>query len=1093
MTENYKQLLKSLKRFRSKFLIFELLRGLLFLFTIVIVYFLVLVFFEYTLFLSPDFKTFLFYFSLFFLLFSLFWLILWPVGKVILLGKLDSEKKIALLVKKFLPEMDDSIINAIELAQDNSADTYSMDLVWAGIDQKISSFKLLDFSKVLTIGFLKKQLIRFLLSLVLFLGILFVYQQRFFEPVSRLIHYQTEFIKPAPFQFILKTNDLRVRKGSSLKIELKLEGRKLPETASICFGGNTFLMKKNENLYSYEIENINNSFAFYFKAENFHSKQCRIEIMPVPSVLNFSVEVIPPSYTGLSKQSFSNIGDLKLAQGSQVKWNFNCLDTDSLFINIDSVLYCIDNKSDEFIFDHRINRNLKYSLSLRNSFFTENNVLQYSVEVIPDLYPAIEVVQLKDSVRFTRFYFKGKISDDYGFSNLIFHLNNGEKDSIIDIPFVKSLSEQDFYFTCDFSDFIIENESFEYHFSVLDNDVLHGYKETSSEVFHFKMPDKKEQQAFEGESMQALEKMMQESLELNADIKSDINQLKISQINGEMTDWEKQQKVQDIVEKREKLENLLDQISDKNKELDNFKNSFSEEKQEILQKQKELEELLNEVMSDELKKLFEEFNKLAQDFKSDKFDQLNEKMDMQLDDLSKQLDRNLQMFRRLKITQKIEEIIGELKLLSEKEKGFSKDYKKILNDSADFKIQKQIKDQIKLLIDDYSSVNDLNSTLKKPFNLYNFDDEFDEIRQNITDLLELVKKEKKNTASKKAEESAVSMDNLAFAMQKMLDTMNEKQTGEDIDNIRQLLDNLVYLSVFQERVMDRLKAVREGDPAIISIKKEQLKIIDQTKMVGDSLYALAERNITLSSVVNKELMNTRMYASQSLENMEESRNYNAVLDQQNTMMALNNLALFISEVVKQMEDQLKNQMGGDSDCNKPGKGKKQSMDLLKQSQESIKKQLQQMIEKMKSGSTQGMSKEIGQTLAQQEIMQQLIREMMGDKEVGSSAKEQLKMVDQLLEQNKLDLISKNISSATLNRQSMILNKLLEAEMAEMERDTEDKRESNTATEQFYSNPDLFFEYKREKRKIDEPLPLHKHKLEDFYEKKYQNYLKELNK
>ena len=76
---------------------------------------------------------------------------------------------------------------------------------------------------------------------------------------------------------------------------------------------------------------------------------------------------------------------------------------------------------------------------------------------------------------------------------------------------------------------------------------------------------------------------------------------------------------------------------------------------------------------------------------------------------------------------------------------------------------------------------------------------------------------------------------------------------------------------------------------------------------------------------------------------------------------------------------------------------------------------------------------------------------------------------------------------------MILNKLLEAEMAEMERDTEDKRESNTATEQFYSNPDLFFEYKREKRKIDEPLPLHKHKLEDFYEKKYQNYLKELNK
>lgn len=1092
MTDNYKQLLKSLNRFRSKFLFFGLLRGIMLLLTIVLSYLFLIIFLEYTVYLSPSFKTVIFYFSLLSVLFVFLWLIVWPFIQILFFRKLHDPKSIALVIRKFIPELDDSIINTIELAE-KSEDNYSFELIWAGIDQKIEQLKLFDFNKAISFSHLRKHFLRFLISSVVFISLGLLYQQSVTEAVNRLIQFQTEFIKPAPFEFELKTIDLNVRKGSGLIIEMNLSGKQIPEIASICFGGNTFLMKKSDNDYSYAIDNINNSFEFYFRADNFHSEKYRINVMEVPSILGFTVTIESPAYTGIKSETLTNIGDIQVAHGSVITWNFNCLDTDSLVLSIDSVNYQVGRKNNEFVLSRQFTKSCKYKLSLKNRFFNEDDVFQYSVEIIPDLFPEIEVVQLKDSVHFTRYYFKGKISDDFGFSKLIFRVNDGKKDSIIDVPFTKSLIEQNFYFTCDFGEFSKDIETFNYSFSVYDNDELQGFKETSSEAFHFKMPNRKDKQLIENESVKELENLMNKSIELNTDIRNDINMLKMSQVNGELTDWEKQQKVKEIIEKRQNLENILEQIHDKNKELDHFKNSFSEEKKEIIEKQKELDELLKEVMSDDLKKLFDEFNKLAQDFNSNKLDQLTENLDMQLNDLSNQLDRNLQMFRRMKVIQKIQEIVNELKQNHEKEIKLSKNFKLSVKDSVTLEIQKKIEESIQILKQDYVSVLELNKSLMKPLNLFDFTNDFNGIGEKINYLYGLIDKGRRNNSSEHAEEIAILIENLAFSMQKMLDNLNQKQKGEDIENIRQLLDNLVYLSVFQEQVMDHLKLIKDGDPAIVSIKKEQLKIIDQSQSVSDSLYALAERNISLSGVVNKELLNVRIYATQSLKNTEDNRIYNAIIDQQNTMMALNNLALFISEVIKQMEDQLNNSMDSDQQCDKPGKGKKQSMDMLKQSQESLKKQLQQMIEKMKSGSSEGMSRQLGQTLAQQEIMQQLIREMMGDNNVGSSAKEQLKMVDQLLEQNKLDIITKNISNQTINRQNLILNKLLEAELAEMERDTDEKRESNTASDQFLSNPNLFFEYKRENIKTDERSQVGRFKLEKFYESKYHNYLKELNK
>ena len=101
--------------------------------------------------------------------------------------------------------------------------------------------------------------------------------------------------------------------------------------------------------------------------------------------------------------------------------------------------------------------------------------------------------------------------------------------------------------------------------------------------------------------------------------------------------------------------------------MNSMMNSFTEEKQEILEQQQQIEELLNEVMNDELKALFDEFNKLAEEFDQSKFNELIDDNEMSLDDLSQQLERNLQMLKRMKIEQKIEKVIQLLQDTYEKE------------------------------------------------------------------------------------------------------------------------------------------------------------------------------------------------------------------------------------------------------------------------------------------------------------------------------------------------------------------------------------------------------------------------------------------
>src|SRR3989339_1904639 len=104
MLENYKQLVESLKKFKLKFLFFNVLRGLLLLFSFLLFYFLIWIIIESFLFIKPEVKFFIFYISLLFVLIVCVWFLFIPLIKLLGIGKSLTNKEIARLIKNYLPE-----------------------------------------------------------------------------------------------------------------------------------------------------------------------------------------------------------------------------------------------------------------------------------------------------------------------------------------------------------------------------------------------------------------------------------------------------------------------------------------------------------------------------------------------------------------------------------------------------------------------------------------------------------------------------------------------------------------------------------------------------------------------------------------------------------------------------------------------------------------------------------------------------------------------------------------------------------------------------------------------------------------------------
>ena len=126
----------------------------------------------------------------------------------------------------------------------------------------------------------------------------------------------------APFSFILLNNNLQGTKGENFLLKMRFEGEEIPADAFVVFEGSKHRLKKEEAQFKLLLKNPQEDLVFQFWANGFYSESMTLNIVPKPIIKSFSTQINYPSYTKMTDDYIINKGNLRVPEGSEIRWNF---------------------------------------------------------------------------------------------------------------------------------------------------------------------------------------------------------------------------------------------------------------------------------------------------------------------------------------------------------------------------------------------------------------------------------------------------------------------------------------------------------------------------------------------------------------------------------------------------------------------------------------------------------------------------------------------------------------------------------------------------------------------------------------------------
>lgn len=943
-----------------------------------------------------------------------------------------------------------------------------------------------------------KFIIIFFFTLSLFALPFFVSSYR--NAIYRISNIATEYKKPLNYSIKILNENLSVFKNQNLKILVEVSGDELPNNLFIKYDNlETKLQKQSNNLFFYEFSNITHSTKFNLFNEEYYSVDYLINLLEKPKILYYSIKATYPKYIENKTEIFENQKEITIPSGTNIEVSFISENT--------SYLTHKDKNG------NLLNLDILKNLASFKKMFTNSEVLNIfankdnfydsltiNVNVINDAYPEIFVNFVQDSIYNNLIYINGNTKDDYGISSLfiyysIFDKDNNETSKKIRIPLLNfnSILINEIVDLSKIEN-NLEIKKIKVFLEVFDNDVLNNFKKTVSPQFEINFKSDEEilmdRNIKSNENIDDLRKLILDTKK----IENQLENLKKLNINDNEKNWNKTKKIESLKNHLNELKKKVDNI---NKNIENI-NEFEKNNNSNNNKKEIENDLKNNIKSEieQMIKKIEDLLKNSSNFQN-QIDNIKEKNEFVKENLTK----NLEQYKNLEFDLKFESALNKLNDILQKQKELNNSK---LDNNENYQKQSEINKSFESFKKEMEDLRKLNSQLETPNKLKNTENEENKISKKMNSVEKSISE--KDTKSKtKQQELEKELEELNNELENSQEEMEKEKLGEDIESVRQILENLIYQSIKQEKVLKEFSKFKSIDPNINNIVKEQISINDNFEIIKDSLLSIAKRQPLVENTIFSEISTIIQYNQKISIAMFERNFSNINLFQKFSLTSTNNLALLLAESLKNMKEQQNNMKSnsksGNKKCSKPGnnssgnkspKDKKgPNIEKIRKQQESLNKKIESKIKNSSKSQQSGMSnnEEIARMAAEQEMIRKQIQQILNDmKKNGESSNGTLEKIMKQMENTETDLVNKKMNQNTINRQNEITTRLLESEKAEFEREKDIKRKSNEGTN-IYSNSDKYFEYlKLKKTKQEEILNKMPLSLKYYYKDKVSKYL-----
>ena len=1048
-----------------------ILKGSLLFLGIGLLYFLVVAIAENFLWFSTEARRFIFWFFILSEIVLLIYFVGIPLSRLLNLSKGISRERAADLIGIYFPEIKDKLKNLLQLNDQNAADN---ELILASIHQKSKELRSVNFSKAINYRDNRKFL-QILIVPVAIILLLFIAGRAEWigNGFKRLSDYETVYLKPAPFEFILNTETLKVQQGKTFILDVRTTGEIVPEDAEILINDEPAFMRKIEpGHFQYVFQNTTEDQDFRIRSGEVLSPKYVLNVLETPVITDFVMNLQYPAYLDRADEIISGTGNATLPEGTVVNWNLKTENTSRAKFAFSDSIYNLEGNQ----LQKRIRKDENYAVSTSNSNFQDFETMNYQIDVIKDQYPKINVVSKRDSLSESIQYLRGEVSDDYGLTRLrLVYYKANKKDSL---QFEKLDLNRDvfgsFMFVFPGNLNLEEGNDYRYYFEVFDNDGVNGNKSSrSSEFGYYKATNSEAEDSRLKDQKETIDNLQDEMKRSERSDEEFEEMFRIAKEN-EQLNYDQQQKMKDFVKRQKQHQDMMKNFGEQLQK--NLEQSEGDRDSEELQNR--LDNTLENIEKNEdlLKQLEEYSDKIKSEELSDKVDELSKKNKV----TERSLEQVLELTKRYYVREKNEKISNDLEQLGEKQEQLGEKENKNLEE------QEKLTEDFDKIQDDLEELNNENENLEKPMDLGDTKGKEESIKNDQEDAQKDIQKQDNKSAGEKQKSAGEKMKEMSQQMKRSQQMSSQQSLKADAASLRQILDNLITFSFEQEDLLKNFQKIQINSPSYASKLKVQNNLKENFQHVDDSLYALALKNPMISEQITSKLADVDFDLNKSLERLAENEIPQGTASQQYVVTGSNELAAMLSDVLSQMQEAM----------GEPGSGKGgdfQLPDIIKGQE-----QIQEGMEKGMQQDKQGKPQEGGESQQRQgdgdmngelfEIykQQQELRRKMEDylKKKGMNGAE---VLSEKMEEVEEDILNKGFSNETLEKIKNLNYELMKFDEAEKKQGLKNDRLSETNDREYQNTVQEQLDNAREYFNSTEILNRQNLPLRQIYKKKVREY------
>jgi hypothetical protein len=766
------------------------------------------------------------------------------------------------------------------------------------------------------------------------------------------------------------------------------------------------------------------------------------------------------------------------------------------------------------------------------------NPIKYSLTALSDDYPSITQTKPVTDVTVNQsalLPIQLSINDDYGFTYLKLYYRliqskytpSEEKYKAINIPISRSEIKADISYVWDLSALNISPEDvYEYYFEVADNDNFGGPKKARTNTLTVRLPSLEEVAQESDLTQKEVQDQIKEAVKDAEELKKDMEELNREMLKKnpkEELQWADKKKAEDLMSRQEDIKNKMQELSQK---LENNTKQLSENQmisKETMQKYMELQNLMKQVDSPELKKLQQDMKKALENMTADDMKKALEKFKFNEEQFKKNIERSLKMLKRIQAQQKADALAKRADELADRQDKLAEKTKDMNSDKAQdlAKQQNNLNQDFKDLEKDVKSLENLMKDIgEKDMPMDMMKDAQNELspketEQSMQSAEQNIKSQKKSDANKNQKKASQNMRNFANKMQSMRQQMDKDSKEKAKKQLQKSIANTLELSKRQEALNAKTKSMDYSSTKFPEYARKQADLFEQLGNTAMSLAELGEQSAAITPEMISKMQNAMQSMQDAYGKLSERSSSEANGPQQSSMAAMNG-------AVSAMQNQLaKLQRGGA--CSNPGDGQgegegegqssmsgmSQQLQQLAAQQQAINQAMQNMMNQQGGGGQAGQGGGKSMSLEQQAEMKRLAgkqgsagksaQDMTDEqKKYANQDRKRLESLNKIAEEMKevaTEMQSGKITPETLKRQQKILNRLLDASQSINDRDYEKNRESKSGKNYRAMSPAELnmLSPDGKKQAIEELMKSNKQGYSEDYEKLIQQYYEALKK